>query len=87
MSDNGDRNKILATVAKAVDDFTEKYPDRWVIFRGSTRERTRLYRMAVGINQDELSAKFEIYVYVEDQILPFAKNLEINAFLIKRKIL
>lgn len=47
VTDNGDRNKILATVANAVDEFTRRYPMRWVYFRGSTEERTRLYRMAV----------------------------------------
>ena len=87
ISDNGDRNKILATVAKAVDDFTEKYPDRWVLFRGSTPERNRLYRMAIGLNQEEIAAKFDIYVYVENQLVPFIKNLEINTFIIKRKII
>ena len=50
ISDNGDRNKILATVVKVVDNYTKKYPLRWVIFSGSTKERTRLYRIAVGIN-------------------------------------
>ena len=45
ISDNGDRNKILATVVKVVDDYTKKFPDRLIFFKGSTRERTRLYRM------------------------------------------
>jgi hypothetical protein len=61
ISNNGDRNKILATVAKIVEDYTNKYPDRWIFFKGSTNERTRLYRMAVGLHFEELSAKFEIF--------------------------
>jgi len=51
------------------------------------KERTRLYRMAIGLNFEELSAKFDIYVYGQNGIVPFSKNMEINAFLIKRKIL
>lgn len=86
ISDNGDRNKILATIVNVVDDYTKKYPERWIIFRGSTKERTRLYRMAIGINLDELSIKFDIYAYVQEEVLSFAKNMKINAFLIKRKI-
>jgi hypothetical protein len=86
ISDNGDRNKILATIADVVKAYTEKYPDRLIFFRGSTNERTRLYRMAVGLNLKELSRQFEIYAYVNEEIVPFEKNLEITAFLIKRKI-
>src|SRR5688572_27711918 len=48
ISDNGDRNKILATVFHVVNVYTKKYPERWITFRGSTMERTRLYRIAVG---------------------------------------
>jgi hypothetical protein len=85
VSNNGDRNKVLATVAFIVDAYTTKHPDRWIIFRGSTAERTRLYRIAVGLHLEELSAKFEIYAFVDEKIVPFAKNLKISAFLCKRK--
>src|SRR5258708_32918539 len=61
ISDNGDRNKILATVAKAVDEYTKRYPRRWIIFTGSTSQRTRLYRMAIGIQWEQLRKKSEIY--------------------------
>jgi hypothetical protein len=87
ISNNGDRNKILATIATAVDLYTRRHPSRMVYFRGSTQERTRLYRMAVGINLEELSSTFEIYAEIEkqDDFVPFRKNMEINAFLVKRK--
>jgi hypothetical protein len=67
ISDNGDRNKILATIADVVKVYTEKYPGRLILFRGSTTERTRLYRMAVGLNFKELSSQFDIYAYIEDE--------------------
>ena len=85
ISDNGDRNKVLATVASIVEAYTKKFPDRWIIFRGSTAERTRLYRMAVSLHLDELSGLYEIRGYVDGEAIPFAKNMKINAFLIKRK--
>src|ERR1700712_3575512 len=50
VSNNGDRNKILATVAYVVNLYLERYPERLIYFRGSTPERTRLYRMAIGLN-------------------------------------
>ena len=58
--DNKDRNKILATVVAVLKVFFDKYPDKWVFFRGSTSERTRLYRMAITLNLEELSTEFEI---------------------------
>ena len=85
ITDNGDRNKVLATVAAIVEAYTKKFPDRWIIFRGSTAERTRLYRIAVGLHLDELFLLYDIMGYVDDEIVPFAKNMKINAFLIKRK--
>ena len=85
VTDNGDRNKVLATVASIVEAYTKRFPDRWIIFRGSTAERTRLYRIAVGLHLDELSDLYEIRGYVAGDAVPFVKNMKINAFLIKRK--
>lgn len=86
VSDNGDRNKILATVAYVVEVYTNKFPERWILFRGSTKERTRLYRMAIGLNLEELTIKFDIYGLTQTGMIIFCKNMETNAFLIKRKI-
>lgn len=85
VSDNGDRNKVLATVAFAVEIYLNKYPDRWVYFSGSTRERTRLYRMAVGLNLKELATKFEIYAEQQDGIVPFQTNMEILGLIVRKK--
>lgn len=88
VNDNGDRNKILATIAKAVETYTRRYPRRWIYFEGNTEKKTRLYRMAVGLNLEELSLNFEIYARLEneDEFTPFYKNMKINAFLIRRRI-
>jgi hypothetical protein len=85
VTDNGDRNKVLATVASIVGAYTKRFPDRWIFFRGSTVERTQLYRIAVALHFDELSALYEICAYVDGNILPFAKDMKLSAFLIKRK--
>jgi hypothetical protein len=85
ITDNGDRNKVLATVAAIVEVYTRRFPDRWVFFKGSTAERMRLYRMAVGINIEELSLLYEIRVYVNGELGAFKKDSGIEAFVIKRK--
>jgi hypothetical protein len=89
ISNNGDRNKILATIVKVVEAYTERYPDRWIYFEGSTEHRTRLYRMAISIYLDELSVLFEFFAEVKGQngYVVFNKGLNVKAFLIKRKSL
>jgi hypothetical protein len=89
ISDNGDRNKVLATVAGAVDRYTIRYPRRWIYFCGNTPAKTRLYRIAVGLNLEDLSKTFEIFAAVEGQenYIPFQKNMEIEGLLIRRKII
>ena len=67
-NDNKDRNKIMATVADIVYEFTARYPDKYVFFKGSTPGRTRLYRMALSLNFSLLNIDFEIYgaIFEED---------------------
>ena len=45
ISNNGDSDMVLSTVVSTVYAFTDKYPDAWVFATGSTKVRTRLYRM------------------------------------------
>lgn len=47
ISNNGDRDKIMATIVASVYSSTNKYPTAWVYATGSTRSRTRLYRMGI----------------------------------------
>jgi hypothetical protein len=85
-NDNKDRDKILATVAAAVYDFTERFPDVFVFFTGSTNERTRLYRMAITINFEELTDNFSIWGLTEkDGFEHFEKRRSYSGFLIKKK--
>jgi len=89
-NDNKDRNKILATVAAAVYEFTAHYTDKFVFFTGSSPGRTRLYRMALTANFDELNGDFEIYGVILMKglyfVKPFIKGVDYFGFLIKRKM-
>ncbi len=88
-SNNGDRNKVLATILRVVDFYTKLFPERWLYFKGSTENRTRLYRMAVSLHLEELSEKFEILADPNGDLefVRFQKGLNVNAFLIKRKFI
>jgi hypothetical protein len=89
ITDNGDRDMILATLAEAIDKYTQRYPRRWIYFSGNTPAKTRLYRMAIGLNLGELLKKFEIYADVEheEDFIPFQRNMVLEGFLIRRRVI
>lgn len=76
---------VLATVASTVYVFTEKYPDSWVFATGLTKPRTRLYRMGITNNITEIQKDFHVYGLKEDTWHKFKKDVEYDAFLVKRK--
>jgi hypothetical protein len=49
-SNNGDRDKVLATVAFTALDFTNQFPNAQIVVEGSTPARTRLYQMSIAVN-------------------------------------
>ena len=59
-TDNGDRDKVLATVAIVAYGWTERFRRRKVIFQGNSASRMRLYRMAINKGWDQLNAVFLI---------------------------
>ncbi len=85
ISNNQDRTKILATVAFAVLDFTNKYPDMMVYAEGSTPSRTRLYQMGISSNWYLIEPLLHVYGYVDYKWQLFVKNVNYEAFLVQRK--
>ncbi|MFC5191131.1 DUF6934 family protein [Algoriphagus aquatilis] len=85
ITDNGDRDKVLATVASTVYAFTDKYPDSWVYLTGSTKSRTRLYRIGISKFLEELNQDFEIYGQLNDNWEKFKPDTEFEGFLVRRK--
>ncbi|HEY9005887.1 DUF6934 family protein [Ohtaekwangia sp.] len=84
ISNNQDRDKILATVGAAVLDFSQKHPLATIIAIGSTASRTRLYRMGITKYLDEISDTFEIEGFI-NKWQPFKKGCNYQAFSVKRK--
>jgi hypothetical protein len=85
ISNNGDSDMILATVVSTVYAFTDKYPDSWVFATGSTKARTRLYRMGITKYITEIKKDFQVFGLREDEWEKFEKEVEYEAFLVKRK--
>ncbi len=85
VSDNGDTDKVLATVVDAVLLFTEKYPHFSVFAEGSTPSRTRLYRMGIQRYWEEIENLFEVWGFFQEEWEEFIPNRNYQAFLVKRK--
>ena len=86
VTNNGDSEKVLATVAATLYEFTSKFPDAMVFATGSTKARTRLYRIGITNNIESIKPDFEIFGLTnEKEWVAFETKKEFEAFLIKRK--
>lgn len=84
-TNNGDVEDVLAIVRKVIENYTAKYPDRWIFFWGSTAERVRLFRILIGGQLEELSRSFHIYGEIDRQFVRFERDMPLKSFLIRRK--
>ena len=85
ITNNGDSQIVLATVASTAYAFTEKYPDAWIYAVGSNSIRTRLYRIGITNNLLEIKRDFDVYGLKDGQWHEFRRSVEYKAFLIRRK--
>ncbi len=85
ISNNGDSEKVLATVVGAVFAFLDEHPDTWIFASGSTAARTRLYQMGITKYYDEIIDELEVYGRIKDYWYLFERNKEYRAFLAKLK--
>jgi hypothetical protein len=60
-------------------------PHLWVYATGSSESRTRLYQIGISRHLDEIQLEFEIFGLRENQWTPFSRNINYEAFIIKRK--
>jgi hypothetical protein len=84
ISNNRDSEKVLATVVSSLYAFTDKYPESWIYATGSTKARTRLYRMGITKFYSEVKEDFEVLGQRNDDWEPFHKNVEYEGFLARR---
>lgn len=84
-SNNGDRDKVLATVALAAMIFIERLPDAQILIGGSTPARTRLYQMGIAYNYAEIKDLLSVRGYIGDHWESFQIGVNYKAFLITKK--
>lgn len=85
ITNNGDAEMVLATVVAAVYAFTDKYPDVWVYATGSTKTRTRLYRMGINKYLKEVKKDFLVFGELGDGWHEYDKDVNYKGFVVRRK--
>lgn len=85
ISNNGDSEKVLATVVATLYVFINKHEGAMVYATGSTKSRTRLYRMGITKYLDEIKNDFDIFGELENGWEEFRKDVEYESFLVKLK--
>ena len=72
-------------MASSVYKFTNNYPNAWIYAIGGTKARTRLYRIGITNNLTEIMQDFDIYGFKDGEWREFEKNVDYEAFLVRRK--
>jgi hypothetical protein len=85
VSNNGDTDKVLATVAMTVNEFFEEHPYATVYLKGSTSGRTRLYQISISKFIEQISIEFDVYGELEAEFERFNKNISYKGFLIQKR--
>ena len=82
ITNNGDREKVLATVADIVIQFIDLYPSAFIFAQGSTGSRTRLYQMGINANLPLVSQHLYIEGFLNGEWQSFKKGKNYSAFLV-----
>lgn len=85
ITNNGDTDKVLATVADALYIFLDKNPEALVYATGSTPGRTRLYRMGITRFYEEIQQNFFLFGRINKEFYEFEMGKEYEGFLAQRK--
>ncbi|MDR3697816.1 DUF6934 family protein [Mucilaginibacter sp.] len=90
-TDNGDRDRILATIFHIATAFSHGYPDQRIFIRGRNQATTRLYRGTINHEYLNIIKEFIIYggIYVENEgrynFEQFISSKQYDAFLFERR--
>jgi hypothetical protein len=85
VTDNGDTEKVLATVAEIIYTFFDAFPELWVYATGNTPARTRLYRMGINKYYNTAKKDFDILGEISEGWETYRKEEDYKGFLVRRK--
>ncbi len=79
------RGKPPITVVGSIFAFTDKYPEAWDYATGSTKSRTRLYRMGINKYFTEIANVFHVFGELGESWVEFEKEIDFEGYVVKRK--
>lgn len=85
VTNNEDRDKVLATVASIIVHFTSLMPQSVIFAKGSTPSRTRLYQIGITAHWSEITEDFDVQGFRQSTWERFQRNRNYEAFLLRRK--
>lgn len=83
-SNNGDRDKILATVASVVHEFLKSHVNATILLQGATAAKTRLYQMGINKHFPEISRYCIVEGLAGDTFEQFQPGKSFEMFKVKR---
>lgn len=84
-SNNGDRSKVLATVANTIFNIFSHWGNAVILAIGGTPARNRLYQMGINANKAEIDSHFDILGRTPMGWEYFRKGVNYTAFMAKKK--
>lgn len=81
VSNNGDAEKVILTLAQIINDFTAIYPQASIFIQGSNPVRTRLYQIYINRFWLELQPAFALFGYRNKRWELFRKGVNYESFL------
>jgi len=85
VTDNGNSEKVLATVIASIYAFAGQYTDAWIYAAGSTATRTRLYRMGINKYYEIVEGDFDIMGEYLSEREWYKKGRDYQAFAVHLK--
>jgi len=84
-SNNGDTEKVLATIWCIILDFISRIPKASVFIEGFNLVRTRRYRISINRMLNEIRKTFYVYGDTGENWEPFQRDTDYLGFLIQRE--
>lgn len=85
VSNNGDAEKVLMTLANIIYDFTTIYEGATVFIQGTTLSRSRRYQMGINKYWPQISLIFEVLGLINNKWEQIRIGENYNAFIGRRK--
>ena len=81
-SNNGDRDKVLATIASVVPEFLKHHVNAEIFAEGETAAKTRLYQIGLNKHFREITYRYTILGYCNEGWERFQPGKNYEAFII-----